>query len=220
MKGVLVSPELRARIRGLVVPLARLLARLGFTPNALTLVGFGISAGAALLAAGGQWLPAGVVVIVGGSFDLLDGAVARVTGRVSRAGGFLDSVFDRWGEGLVLTGVAWGAIAGGHDRSALLAMLALNAAFMVSYTRARAEGLGLAPGTGMAAVGLAPREVRLVLLTAGLVAAGLLPAAGGPPPPALLALDLALAAIALLATVTTLQRIASTLARAAEEGNP
>jgi hypothetical protein len=98
----------------------------------------------------------------------------------------------------------------------------MSSAFMVSYTRAKSESLGFAPGKGMANVGLAPREVRLVILTIGLVAAGLLPglpqdtgSAGAMAyPPSALALDAALGLIAVLATITTIQRIVATVGQA------
>ena len=98
----------------------------------------------------------------------------------------------------------------------------MGAAFMVSYTRAKAESLGFAPGTGMANVGLAPREVRIAILTIGLIAAGLLPgppadtsgAGGAAYPASAIALELALGLIAVLATITTIQRIVVTLNQA------
>ena len=72
MSGSFISPELRARVRGLMVPIAVGLGRLGFTPNGLTLVGFGIAIIAAILAGLQLWLPAGLLVVFGGVFDLFD----------------------------------------------------------------------------------------------------------------------------------------------------
>jgi hypothetical protein len=97
---------------------------------------------------------------------------------------------------------------------------AMVAAFMVSYTRAKAESLGFTPGTGMANVGLAPREVRIVILTIGLVAAGLLGTTGaGSYPTGVVALEVSIGLIAILATITTIQRIVVTTrqARALEQ---
>ncbi len=96
---------------------------------------------------------------------------------------------------------------------------------MVSYTRAKAESLGFTPGTGMANIGLAPREVRIIILTIGLVAAGILPGlpedTGLPGalayPPSALALEGALALIAILATITTIQRIVHTINQASKQ---
>ena len=226
MSGSFVSPELRAKVRGLAEPIGLALARLGFSPNALTLIGFVIACIAAVAAGAEAWLLAGLLVMFGGLFDMFDGMVARATGKVSKAGAFLDSVFDRWGEGVVYVGIAWGAMGIGLERPVLLATAALVAAFMVSYTRARAESLGFAPGKGMASVGLAPREVRLVILTLGLVLAGLLPglpqdtsAPGAMAYPLnALALEASLGLIAILATITTIQRIVVTLRQASRQG--
>ena len=100
---------------------------------------------------------------------MFDGTLARATGKVSKLGAFMDSVFDRWGEGVVYVGIVVGALDVGSSMRPVLAAAAMGAAFMVSYTRAKSEGLGFTPGTGMAAVGVMPREVRLVILTLGLI---------------------------------------------------
>ena len=225
MSGAIVSPELRAKIRGMVTPIALGLARIGLTPNALTLIGFLIACIAAVAAGAQAWLLAGFLVIFGGVFDLFDGAVARATGKVSKLGAFLDSTFDRWGEGVVFVGIAWGALEMGLARPVILATVAMVSAFMVSYTRAKAENMGFSSGSGMAAVGVAPREVRIVILAIGLIAAGLLPGlpADTSPPGAMayplnaLALEVSLGLIALLATVTTIQRILHTVRQAADQ---
>jgi CDP-diacylglycerol--glycerol-3-phosphate 3-phosphatidyltransferase len=111
----------------------------------------------------------------------------------------MDSVFDRWGEAIVYLGIVWGAVIAGNDRVAVLGAAAMGAAFMVSYARAKSEGLGFTEGTGMAAVGLMPREIRLVILSLGLIAAGVTAN--------LDILALALAVIAIGATLTVIQRI-------------
>ena len=221
MTGSLVTPGARARIRGVMTPVAVRLGKLGFTPNALTVIGFGIACVAAFAAASQQWLGAGLLVIFGGVFDLFDGTLARATNRVSKLGAFMDSVFDRWGEGVVYVGIVWGALELGYWRTPLLAAAAMASAFMVSYTRAKAESLGFSPGTGMASVGFAPREVRIVILTIGLGAAGIL---SGPLPGvgaggaayalSAIALEVALGLIAVLATLTAIQRIVHTIRQA------
>lgn len=217
MSGSFVSPELRARIRGLMTPIAVGFGRLGLTPNALTVIGFLIAVVAAILLGLGLWLPGGLLVIFGGVFDLFDGALARATNQVSKVGGFMDSTFDRWGEGVVYVGISAGGLAAGLDPVAILSAAAMASAFMVSYTRAKAESLGFAPGTGMANVGLAPREVRLVIITVGLVWAGI--AGVGPTGSGGLVLEASLGLIAVLATITTIQRIVATLRQAsASEG--
>jgi len=216
--GSLVSPALRARVRGFALPIALAFGRAGFTPNTLTVAGFGISVGAAVAAGAGAWTAAGLLVIFGGFFDLFDGALARATNRVSRLGAFLDSVFDRAGEAVLYLGIAIGSLAAGFQLGAILAAAAMAASFMVSYARAKSESLGFTPGTRMANVGVAPREVRLVILTIGLIVAG---AAGGVSlvdcgnlfcideewGPGNVPLAASLFLIAMLATITAIQRI-------------
>jgi phosphatidylglycerophosphate synthase len=214
----IVSPELRARVRGVAVPIALALGRLGFTPNALTVLGFGISVIAAIAAAQQAWIAAGLLVIFGGVFDLFDGALARATNKVSRLGAFLDSVFDRAGEAVLYLGIAIGCLAADFDIGATLAAAAMGASFMVSYARAKSESLGFTPGSGMANIGIAPREVRLVILTIGLLITGVLGGIGhgfiDPMWSQTDGWDLArpelaasLGLITVLATVTTIQRI-------------
>jgi CDP-diacylglycerol--glycerol-3-phosphate 3-phosphatidyltransferase len=222
--GSLVSPTTRQRVRDLATPIATALGRLGLTPNALTAIGFLGTCIAAFAAANQWWLVAGVLVLAFGIFDLFDGTLARATGQASKLGAFLDSTFDRAGEVIVYLGIVWGALAFGLWLPVILAAAALGAATMVSYTRAKAEGLGFTSGTGMAAVGFAPREVRLAILGLGLIAAGLLPGfptdtnvpGGLAYPPSAVALDIALGLIAVLATVTTIQRILHVLAQSRE----
>jgi phosphatidylglycerophosphate synthase len=198
VSGSIVSPDLRQRIRGLATPIAVAMGRVGLTPNALTLIGFGIAILAAIAAALQAWLVAGLLVVFGGVFDLFDGALARATGKASRLGAFMDSVFDRWGEGIIYVGIVIGCVRAGFDFGGGLAAAALASAFMVSYARAKSEGLGFTEGTGMAAVGLAPREVRIVILTVGLIAAAI----GGQQ-----WLGVALGLITILATITVIQRV-------------
>jgi CDP-diacylglycerol--glycerol-3-phosphate 3-phosphatidyltransferase len=214
--GSLVSPALRARVRGLALPIALAFGRLGLTPNALTVIGFGISVAAAVAAGFGAWIVAALLVVFGGVFDLFDGALARATNQVSRLGAFLDSVFDRAGEAVIYLGVIAASQSAGFTPGTLLGGAAMAASFMVSYTRAKSESLGFTPGTGMANVGVAPREVRLVILAIGLFLTG---AYGGIVRPITIfgavdpwwagrpALAVSLGLVALLATITTIQRI-------------
>jgi CDP-diacylglycerol---glycerol-3-phosphate 3-phosphatidyltransferase len=181
------------------------MARVGLTPNMLTLIGFAIASVAAVLAGVQWWAAAGIVGTAGAAFDAFDGAVARVTGKASPFGAFMDSTFDRWGEGLLYVGIVIGATQAGVELAAWLSAAAMTSAFLVSYTRARAESLGFSSGRGMAAIGLAPREVRVVILGLGLVLAGLLGVAPGTS--GTLVLEAALGLITLLATVTIIQRI-------------
>ncbi|MBP1704673.1 MAG: putative phosphatidylinositol synthase [Chloroflexi bacterium] len=216
-----ISNETRSRVKAIFEPIALAMGRLGLSPDALTLIGFAITAAGAALLAAQLWLAGGIVVFLGGAFDMFDGTLARATGKVSKLGAFMDSVFDRWGEALVYVGIVWGCVAGEFALGALLAAAAMASAFLVSYARAKSEGLGFTAGTGMAAVGLAPREIRLVVLSVGLVAAGV---AGGVAGPAGAAwsdlsagrawLALALGLIALAATATVVQRILHVRAQA------
>jgi CDP-diacylglycerol--glycerol-3-phosphate 3-phosphatidyltransferase len=201
-------------------PVGRGLARLGLSPNALTIIGFGIAVVAAIAAGAQAWLVAGLLVIFGGVFDMFDGLVARATGKVSKAGAFMDSTFDRWGEAVVYVGIVWGCVDAGFDLGAILAAGAMAAAFMVSYTRARAESLGFAPGKGMANVGFAPREVRLVILTVGLIVTGLaggVVVSGGTSAGGTVPLAVTLGLIVVLATITTIQRVVVTINQAANQ---
>jgi phosphatidylglycerophosphate synthase len=220
-----VSPNLRTRVRGIATPIAVAMGRIGLTPNALTLIGFAITCVGAVLVATQNWVVGGVVVFVGGAFDLFDGALARATGKVSRLGAFLDSVFDKAGEVITYVGLVVGLSYAGFREGAILAAAAMGAAIMVSYTRAKSEGLGFTSGTGMAAVGLMPREVRLVLLSLGLVLAptpiyeAMPPNAGCMGPCDLQGglLTLSLVLIAVGGAVTTIQRIVHVLRQPAPE---
>lgn len=206
----------RDAVRHMVDPLARRIADAGLTANHITLIGFAICVLGALLAAIEWWLLAGIIATIGSASDMLDGAVARVTGTTSKLGAFLDSTFDRWGEAVVYLGIVIGCSQAGYPTGVWLATAAMGSAFMVSYARARAESLGFAPGKGMAAVGLAPREVRVAILGIGIIGAGL---TGGVAPGATgqTILGLALAVIAVLATITVIQRIAFTVRQASSE---
>jgi CDP-diacylglycerol--glycerol-3-phosphate 3-phosphatidyltransferase len=228
VSGSLVSPATRQRVRDLATPIATALGRLGLTPNALTLIGFLGTCLAAFAAANQSWLAAGGLVLVFGIFDLFDGALARATGRPTKFGAFLDSTFDRAGEAVVYIGIAAGLQATGFADGFIVAIAAMAAAFMVSYTRAKAESLGFTAGTGMAAVGLMPREVRLVVLTIGLGSAGLFGTAASNPAPGfsgagggafplgILALEASLGLIAVGASITTIQRILHVRAQSRE----
>ncbi len=194
-----ISNESRSRIKAVFEPIALGMGRLGLTPDGLTLIGFGITVVGAILLGAQQWLIGGIVVFLGGVFDMFDGTLARATGKVRPLGAFMDSVFDRWGEAIVYLGIVVGGVMAGSDAVSILAAAALGAAFTVSYTRAKSEGLGFTAGTGMAAIGVMPREMRLVILSLGLVITGI---AGS-----LTALQFALAIIAIGATITVIQRI-------------
>lgn len=206
-----VSGSFRQRVRASIEqPVASFFGRLGFTPNALTLIGFAISIVGAYFAATQAWLLAGLIVAFGAVFDLFDGALARATNRISNFGAFMDSTFDRAGEAVVYIGIAWGCYAAGFPATGLLAMPAMAAAFMVSYTRAKSDSLGFSAGAGMANVGLAPREVRTLIVVLALVGAGFVGGLGDPNfvnSSGLIAIGGSMVLITLAATLTTIQRI-------------
>lgn len=155
----------------LIKPLATAAVRIGLTANAVTVLGFAITVGAALLVAQGRLLAGGLILLLGAGFDMLDGAVARVEGGGSVRGAFLDSTLDRLSDAAIFLGAAWWLSSAGEDVGAALALGALVLGFMVSYVRARAEGLGFT-----CRVGVAERPERVIVMALGLLF-DLLPAA-------------------------------------------
>jgi CDP-diacylglycerol--glycerol-3-phosphate 3-phosphatidyltransferase len=134
------------------------------TPNAISLSGFALNVAAAVLIFERYFFIAGVAFIVGSIMDTLDGRYSRMSGKGTPFGAFLDSTLDRIEEGVVLLAVA-AYFATRHEEAAVAAVVAaVLGSLMVSYTRARAEALGVA-----CKVGLATRPVRVVILSAGLV---------------------------------------------------
>lgn len=166
--GSLLTTNERSRIKQIGEPIALLLGRIGFSPDALTLVGFGIVLVAAVQVAVGNWAIAAAVLIAGTLFDGLDGTLARATNRVTPFGAFFDSSLDRAAEAAIYAGVVYSAAVIGDTRIATAAALALGIGSLVSYVRARGEGLGVS-----AHGGIAQRAERAVLLILGLLVAGL-----------------------------------------------
>jgi CDP-diacylglycerol---glycerol-3-phosphate 3-phosphatidyltransferase len=172
------------------------LARTGITPNVLTATGVSLCLAAAVLVPFENhgkllfyWLAAGVFV-VGSLLDILDGALARVGGKTTPFGAFIDSTTDRVGEGAMLAAIALVFSRHGNEWAVVVAVAAVVGSFLVSYTRARAEALGLRGD-----VGLGSRAERVVLITAGLVFAPW----GG--------LPWAIVALAATAWLTVVQRV-------------
>jgi CDP-diacylglycerol--glycerol-3-phosphate 3-phosphatidyltransferase len=172
------------------------LARTGVTPNVLTTTGVSLCLAAAVLVSFEEhgkllffWLAAGIFV-VGSLLDILDGALARVGGKSTPFGAFIDSTTDRVGEGAMLAAIALVFSRHGQDWAVVVAVAAVVGSFLVSYTRARAEALGLSGD-----VGLGSRAERVVVITAGLVFAPW----GG--------LPWAIAVLAATAWLTVVQRI-------------
>lgn len=189
MGRILAEKVLSSYVRA---PAATVLARLGLTPNAVTVLGLlGAGAGAYLLSTERLWA-GGVVVLASGLFDLFDGALARATGRTSRFGALLDSVVDRVSEAVILLGLLIFYYQRSSPEGTVLVYLAFVGSVMVSYLRARAEGLGID-----CKVGVMTRPPRVVALGTGLIVGHWW----------LTAVTIVLAVIAGLSFLTSLQRL-------------
>ncbi|RAN79698.1 CDP-alcohol phosphatidyltransferase [Bacillus sp. SRB_336] len=197
----------RALFAAIFTPVAALLVRLKVSPDAVTIVGtLGVAGGALVGYTMGQLFWGTVVITVFVFSDIVDGLMARMLDRSGRWGAFLDSTLDRVGDGAVFAGIVIWFYTGGHNSFiAAMALACLVLGSIVSYAKARAEGLGMT-----ANVGIAERSDRLVvvLVATGLVGLGV--------PEAVLAVVLVLLALASL--VTIVQRVA-TVRRQALDGN-
>lgn len=159
-------PDLRSRLaRQITQPAIRLLAKTGVTPNTITALSLVVAIAAAVTIAWGFPLWGGIIMLVAGLFDILDGALARATQRTSRFGAFFDSTVDRVAEAAVLLGILVWFTKQGSTQGVLLAYVAVVGGILVSYSRARAEGLGLD-----CKVGLFTRAERIIVLAIGLLA--------------------------------------------------
>ena len=185
--------DIKARSRTAAVAPALFLGRLGLSPNALTVLGSLLTASVGLLVAQGWLLAAGICLWLFAATDTLDGALARATQRVTIFGAFLDSVCDRYAEACVFLGVLWRYHVAGDLLGVGLTYVAIINSLMVSYARARAEGVGLQA----AEVGWFQRPERIIALGVGFIVAQFYP-------PFLL---LVLALLAVLTLVTVLQRV-------------
>jgi len=146
------------------VPAGRFLARTPLTPDALTWIGFFITFGAAVLVVLEYFVAAGLVYLGAALFDMLDGALARETGKSTKFGAVLDSSLDRMAEGVVLLGLVVMFARTGEPWEALLAGMTMLFSFMVSYIKARMEGLGIE-----CKAGFFTRPERVALLTVALL---------------------------------------------------
>jgi CDP-diacylglycerol--glycerol-3-phosphate 3-phosphatidyltransferase len=144
-------------------PFGQALARAGVSADLLTVTGLVMAAAAAWAIGSGRLVAGGLLMVAAGLPDLLDGPVAKASGRASKRGAFLDSVADRVSDALIFGGVAWYLQASGRPRLAMLALAVLAASSVVSYERAKAESLGFA-----ARGGAMERAERLIALGAGL----------------------------------------------------
>ncbi len=160
----MINDRIKNWARGLAVPLARLLGRLGLTPNALTLIGVLLNVGVAIILALGWQFWGGVALLLASAFDTLDGALARSTDQITRFGAFFDSTMDRVAEILIYGGLLYAYAQQGRVLESLLVFAALTGSVMVSYARARAEGLGFTCTTGFFT-----RAERIILLALALI---------------------------------------------------
>lgn len=161
------------------------------TPNAISITGLILCIVAAVLVGYEMFILGGIAFIVGSICDTLDGRYSRMSGKGSPFGAFLDSTLDRIEEGIVLTMVAVYFSRQGNDIAVAACVVAVLSSLMVSYTRARAEALGVE-----CKVGIATRAIRVTILSAGLVLASV----GD-------VLAIAVYALAVLSTITVVQRV-------------
>lgn len=174
----------------LIRPIAGMLGRLGLTPDAVTVMGLILTVAVAAVIATGRTQLGGVLLIITLAFDAVDGTLARLMGSASRFGAFLDSTLDRWAEVALYMALIWLFLQQGQDAGVMLSAAAMATSLLVSYTRARAEGVGIPCKEG-----LLTRFERMVLLIAGLIFNQVV---------------LALGVIAILAGFTAVQRIWAT----------
>jgi CDP-diacylglycerol---glycerol-3-phosphate 3-phosphatidyltransferase len=161
---VLSSNKARNSFRHVTEPAGHALAKAGFTANSLTVIGLAGSVSAGILIASGYARVGGLLSLLSGLPDMLDGAVAKATGRSSRRGAFLDSVVDRLSDAAVLAGIVWLGISRNEPRVAVLAAMVMALSLIVSYVKARAESLGYECN-----VGIAERPERVVVLGVALL---------------------------------------------------
>jgi CDP-diacylglycerol---glycerol-3-phosphate 3-phosphatidyltransferase len=166
------------------------------TPNSISLTGLVLNVAAAVLVTQRYWFLAGVTFVVGSIMDTLDGRYSRMSGKGTPFGAFLDSTLDRMEEAIVLTAVAAYFASKGQDFATAATAWTVGASLLVSYTRARAEALGVE-----CKVGLADRATRVVILSAGLLFAK------GAGLGDFSLLKLAIYVMAVLTTITVLQRV-------------
>ncbi len=168
----MISELIGAQIRTYTLRVGEMLARLGLTPNALTVIGLLLNIFVAGTIASGRLELGGAFLLVASGFDMLDGAVARASGTVTRFGGFLDSTIDRYSEAVVFGGVLVYLLGTPDFRlGSLLVFAATVGSLLISYARARAEAAEF-----RASVGLLARPERVFILAVGLLIGQLIPA--------------------------------------------
>lgn len=210
-----IRDALQQGIYAVINPFVRLLIRMGVTPNVVTTIGLlGNIAAAGIFAYAGYtaWPDerhyglvtlAGAVIILFSLFDMLDGQVARLGGMTSKFGALYDSVLDRYCELFTLGGIAYYMFCTGYQIGALITFLAMVGSVMVSYVRARAEGLGIE-----CKVGFMQRPERVVVTSAAALATGITGMSADPVNfDAMIILEIAMGIIAVFANITAFARI-------------
>jgi CDP-diacylglycerol--glycerol-3-phosphate 3-phosphatidyltransferase len=139
----MLTDRVRQWSQGVVNPIARFVAWTGISPDGVTLVGFLLMVVVGVLLSLGHLQLAGLLLIVAGVFDAIDGALARLLSRVTRFGAFLDSTMDRFSEAAIFLGILIHYQSQGASIEVILTYIAIVGSLMVSYTRARAEGIGV-----------------------------------------------------------------------------
>jgi len=186
------TENMRMWFKGILDPIANLLIRIGLTPTAITLIGVAGNVIGAILIANGQLLWGGILALVMGPFDALDGTMARLRGEASNWGAFVDAVSDRYSELILMAGLLYYYTNLGNTLGVMLVYAAAAGSVLVSYTKARADSLKFDANTG-----ILTRMERYMILAPGLII-------GYTYPMILLA---AVGIIALLANITAFQRI-------------
>jgi CDP-diacylglycerol--glycerol-3-phosphate 3-phosphatidyltransferase len=161
--------KLRGKFSAFLALVARKLISIGVTANMITLIGFCVNVVAAVFLATGRLVLAGVLILFGGIFDMMDGAVARVAPKSNASGALLDSVIDRYSEGAVFLGALIYFYTHSNFYGVILVFAAMIGSILVSYVRARAEGLRIE-----CKVGFMQRPERIALLAFGTLLQGVL----------------------------------------------
>ncbi|MCG3212213.1 MAG: CDP-diacylglycerol--inositol 3-phosphatidyltransferase [Anaerolineae bacterium] len=139
----MLSELVRKHSKRFLEPLARLISRLNISPNVITIIGFLLMVGVAFVLANGYFLLAGILITGFAIFDAIDGTLARMMGRTSRFGAFLDSTLDRLSEAVIFLGLFIFFMQQGNQLELILIYATVVGSLMVSYARARAEGIGV-----------------------------------------------------------------------------
>ncbi len=182
------SDTVRKHSRVFLEPIARFISWTGLSPNVVTIIGFVLMIGVAIVLSQGYFFWGGILIIGAVLFDAIDGTMARMMGRTSRFGAFLDSTLDRFSEAVIFLGIfIYLVTQKGYEQELILIYATVVGSLMVSYARARAEGIGISLKDG-----LFTRFERIFILCTGLI---------------LNRLTLALWLLAIFSNLTAIQRM-------------